>query len=102
MEDMKCRTIKVSCEGCEKKLNESIGKIKGVKKVSSDKNGVRVEYDLMQVKLETIEKAIVDLGYGLKSNILEKMKRGLIHDAEDNEFENMTRPAAPCCSNPKL
>ncbi len=103
-EIIKKRTIKVegmTCEGCEKKINDTISNLKGVKQVKADKAGeVHLQYNLLKIKLEDIEKQITKLGYNLSNKLVDKMKRGWIHNTEQNEYDTMTAPAAPCCSNP--
>lgn len=104
-EIVKNRRIKVegmTCEGCEKRINEALSKRAGVREVRADKGGtVFVEYDLKAVSLKSIEEQILTLGYRLPDGVFAKVKRSLIHDAEQNELERTKTPAAPCCSNPE-
>lgn len=104
-EIIKKRKINVegmTCEGCEKKIDEALSKINGIKQVKADKAGkVYLEYDLMKIKLKGIEEQIIKLGYKLPNKFLDRTKRGFIHDTEQNEYDNMNAPDTPCCSNPK-
>lgn len=91
----------MTCKGCEKRINEAVAKLNGIIEIRANKAGkVYVKYDLMKVRLEKIEQEIVKLGYKLPDKFLQKMKRGLIHDSEATEYENMNLPDAQCCSNP--
>lgn len=103
-EVIKKRTIKVegmTCEGCEKRINDALSKLQGVIEAKADKSGkVYVTYDLMKIKLINIEGEITKLGYSFPDKLLPKMKHSYIHDSEATEFENMNLPDAPCCSNP--
>ncbi|MDP6156542.1 MAG: heavy-metal-associated domain-containing protein [Candidatus Thermoplasmatota archaeon] len=103
-EIIKKRTLKVvgmTCEGCVSRINETLSKIDGVKKVRIKKMGcVYVEYDLMKVSIKGIEPRLFEMGYGISKNIWQKIKTGWIHYSEDTEYENMNLPAPPCCSKP--
>jgi len=61
-------TLKVegmSCMHCVKAVQKSVGTLPGVSRVDVDleKKKVRVEFDEVKVKLDTIKEAIKDAGY---------------------------------------
>lgn len=65
------------------------------------KGFVRVKYDLMKIKFETIEKSIKEIGSGLSQKIKEKFKRGMAKFTEQNELDNLAAPSSSCCTDPK-
>ncbi|MCP5158418.1 MAG: hypothetical protein H6974_14710 [Gammaproteobacteria bacterium] len=50
---------------------------------------VEVTYDLRQVTLACIERALSELGYHLDNSLLCKLKRALFHYTEDTQRENL-------------
>ncbi|KUP08275.1 copper chaperone CopZ [Bacillus coahuilensis] len=58
----------MSCGHCVKAVEDSVGKLSGVKevKVSLEEKKVEVEYDAGQVRLETIKETIDDQGYDVQ------------------------------------
>lgn len=63
---------------------------------------VHVEYDLMRLNIKMIENEIINLGYGISTNLWQRVKRGWIHYSEETESQNMNLPAPPCCSKPPI
>lgn len=66
--DNKTLTIKVSglhCYGCNKKVEASLSKVKGIHNVSADfiKNEVKMDFDENTVNLEKIRNTITKAGY---------------------------------------
>ncbi len=85
------------------KLHHSLLKMEGVKKVEVDDSGqVFIEYDLLRTRLEMIEESIESIGFKLQSGGFTNIKRALIYYTEQNEYDNLTAPNRPCCSDPKL
>jgi periplasmic mercuric ion binding protein len=70
-----CATIKTSaeCEFCKRNIEESLGKVKGIRKVRVDfvKHEVYVTYNSKKISLEKIRTELNDMGYdadGQKAN----------------------------------
>ena len=55
----------VTCPSCIKKIESAVSKIDGVEtvKVLFNSSKVKVDFDSASLSIETIEKAIQDLGY---------------------------------------
>ena len=75
-----------------KRLDEiviALRQLMGVDFVEIENDEVFVIYDLLQVSLEDIEKAIL-MSYGpIKDTITEKIRRGIIHYNEECELGNL-------------
>ena len=103
-EIIKKRDIEVSgmtCEGCEKNINETLSSLDGVIEVKADKKGtVHVEYDLMKINLESIESKLSELNYKPVSGFFGKIKHGFIVFTEENEYDNMHAEPHSCCTLP--
>ena len=62
----------VTCPSCIKKIEAAVSKIEGVEtvKVLFNSSKVKVDFDSASLSIETIEKAIQDLGYSvIKSKV---------------------------------
>jgi hypothetical protein len=70
-------------------------------KIDKSKGTLNLEYNLLQIKFETIENSIKDLGFQLSGKIREKLKRGMAKFTEQNELDNLAAPSLPCCSDPE-
>jgi len=64
----------------------------GVKEVMIEGDKVHISYDLLQVTESQIEKVLVDVGVQLGDDWLERLRRGWVHDCEDNELDNLAAP----------
>lgn len=62
-----CATIKTTaeCEFCKQNIEETLGKVKGIRKVKVDfkKHEVYVNYNSKKITLDQIRKELNDLGY---------------------------------------
>lgn len=87
----------------QNKIKEHLIKKVGILSVDADaqKGLVRVKYDLRQINFETIEKSIIELGFGLSQKLSEKFKRGMAKFTEQNELDNLNAPVSSCCEDPK-
>jgi len=84
-------------------LRYALLRMGGVRKVEVNGKGqILVEYDLVKTKLEKIEGVIETMGFTLQSGWFSKLKSSIIRYSEQNEYDNLTAPSRPCCSNPKL
>jgi YHS domain-containing protein len=81
-----CETI-----GDELKANlkTSLQSLMGVEAVNFENQEMYVTYDLLQVSLEDIEKAIEQAAARLRQGVTEQVKRGLIHYSEECELDNL-------------
>lgn len=103
-EIIKKRTIHVSgmtCEGCERTIDNALSEIDGIKAVKADKTGrVYVEYNLRRINLEAIERVIADLNYEITKGFFNRLKREWIHFIEQNERDNLSTVSYSCCVDP--
>ncbi len=68
--------------------------------VDLEKGKVLVEYDLRHVRLEDLEKLIVDAGYRPGGGLASRMGRGILRFTEATELDNLRAAPSPCCSDP--
>lgn len=84
--------IRVSVEFTDEtknRLEATLKMLMGVETVGFDSDTVYVTYDLLQVSLADIEKAIVASACQLDSGFSENIKRGYIHYTEECELDNL-------------
>ncbi len=82
------------------KIEGKLRTFKGINKVIVNLNTkkISIEYNLLKVNLKFIESEIQKLGFKLSEKWLERIKRDMLHDTEQNEIDNFhTKPI--CCSN---
>lgn len=75
-------------------LTSCLTKLMGVKDVVVNGDKVHIVYDLLQVTEKQIEKTLFEVGMTLGDDWLERIRRGWIHDSEDNELDNLAAPVA--------
>lgn len=64
MEELVIKVKGMHCEGCEKRIKNALGDIKGVKKVEADyKKGIVTVEAKSKIDDKTIEGTINDLGF---------------------------------------
>lgn len=91
----------MTCEGCERNINEALTALDGVEEVKADKSGtVHVEYNLTKINLDCIENKIRELNFHPGKSFFDKMKRGFINFTEQNERDNMNAEIHSCCEVP--
>lgn len=80
-------------------LEGIIKELKGVKsvKIDKEKGDAFVEYDLNRCMEADIEEAMVNAGAILDDGFMQKLKRGYIHYAEENDRENLRYQPRSCC-----
>jgi copper chaperone CopZ len=103
-EIIKRRTLRLSENSSERggtNIGDQLSAMDGVKSVSLDRGVVSLEYDLRKVQLSDIEDAITRAGHSLVNTLSARLKRAVVRTLEKNEFDNMTQPPSPCCSNPR-
>ena len=83
-------------------LADELKMIRGINQVRLDfkENNVSVEYDLLKVSEEDIEKKMAEMGFVLNSGLWQRFKRGWIHYAEENERDNLRAKPHSCCEDP--
>lgn len=80
-------------------LREKMGMISV--EVDKQKGYINVEYNLMQINFETIEKCLREMEIALSKKITEKFKRAMAKFTEQNELDNLKVAPSSCCSDPK-
>ena len=70
-------------------LEASLQMLMGVEAIVFEDEDLYVTYDLIQVSLEDIEKAIEKAAVGFRKGVLDQVKRGLIHYSEECELDNL-------------
>lgn len=90
---------------------ETMGK--RVKDVLCEKNGIldvrfdeqrkviSVEYDLLKVTFEEVEKWLADLEIFFSKGLFDRWKRGWAKFTEQNELDNLSAKPTSCCDDPK-
>jgi hypothetical protein len=86
-----------------KRERNALSKREGILKVRLDdqEKVISVEYDLMKVSFEEIEKWISDSGISLPNNLFDRWKRGWTRFTEQNELDNLSAKPTSCCDDPK-
>ena len=65
--------------------------------IDTEKEELVVSYDLLECKIEDIEKWMTETGFVLDDNFMQRLKRGWTHFKEENEQANLKTESAPCC-----
>ena len=89
LKQRRIRFNEVIGDDVKKVLEESLLALMGIRVLTFDQQDLFVTYDLLEVSLESIEKAIEDSATRLRGTVLENIKRGLIHYSEECELENL-------------
>ncbi len=91
--------FKKAPSGRNEEIEELIGKVRGVSKVSVDmeKKEISVEYDLLMCCEEAVEHWMEKNGFVLDDSFLERFKRGWIHYTEENERDALQSEGHSCC-----
>ena len=82
-------------------LSRELKKLMGLKSVNVKGPTIEVTYDLIQISLADIEAVIEDAYGGLKSGIVESLRRGLIHNSEECELDSQEHLAPKDPWNPR-
>lgn len=85
------------------RIEERLMKMAGMISVDADiqKNVLKLEYDLRQIKFEAIEKSIRESGLKLSQKFFHRFKRGMAKFTEQNELDSLDSPVSSCCDDPK-
>lgn len=76
----------LSVEG-EALVGELLGRLMGVLTVEVHGDSIEIIYNLLQVSLEELERALVETGVRLGGEWVECLRRALIHGSEDVEID---------------
>ena len=102
---IKKRTLKLDglmSQDQANELLETLSKVAGIREVKMEKHSnLLLKYDLMTVKLETIEKLLTQLDCTFADGYLQRFQRGWIYYMEENEYNNMKIVPHSCCEDPK-
>jgi copper chaperone CopZ len=75
-------TVYGNCSSCKKAIEKTAKSVKGVKTASWDKKKkiLSIQYDLSETSLNTIEKAIIDIGYDTENMRAEESVYNELHE----------------------
>jgi copper chaperone CopZ len=75
-------TVYGNCTSCKKAIEKATKSVKGVKSASWDKMKkiLAIQYDLSETSLNTIEKAIIDIGYDTENMRAEESVYNELHE----------------------
>jgi copper chaperone CopZ len=75
-------TVYGNCSSCKKAIEKAAKSVKGVKSASWDKMKkiLTIQYDLSETSLNTIEKAIIDIGYDTENMRAEESVYNELHE----------------------
>lgn len=75
-------------------VRELLCGLMGVYEAAASGDTIEVTYDLLQVSLEELEKALTEAGVRLGGHWAESLRRALLHESEEVEIEarEVTRP----------
>lgn len=73
----------------KERLQTEVGILMGILDLAFDGANILVTYDLLQISLEDIEKAIVQSACQLNDAITDRIRRSVIHYSEACELENL-------------
>jgi len=101
------RKIKIVFENNEmvvgKRVKNALCERDGIVEVQIDRQRkvISVEYDLMKVTFEEIEKWLVDSEIFISNGLFDRWKRGWTRFTEQNELDNLSAKPTSCCDDPK-
>lgn len=74
------------------KLIKDLTSLMGITQARINQNRLEIEYDLVQVSLEDIEKFIMAAGVNIEQSWLDKVHDALIHFSEEGQLDNLGHP----------
>jgi len=72
----------------------------GVTEVHFQGTRLQITYDLLQVTQAGIEQLLIKLETALDNSWWQRLRRGWVHNAEQNELSNLVRGTGACCNQP--
>ena len=100
---LKTRKLRLArlCDAGEERLIEIyLLEMMGVATVYIQDDSLQVSYDLLQVTQARIEQRLNELEAYLDDNWWQRLRRGWIQNAEENELNNLARGSGACCNRP--
>jgi hypothetical protein len=82
------------------KLNTYLHTLTGVKEAHAQGSRLAIRYDLLQLTLPQIERALTKSGFPLDGGWWPKLRRSWICNTEANELDNLAAPTGACCNRP--
>lgn len=79
-----------------------VSHLMGVWDATVEGDDIRISYDLLQVTEKQIEEALADAGVQLGSGWSERLRRGWVYYAEENQLDSMEVTPLPCCNQPPV
>jgi len=75
-------TVYGNCSSCKKAIEKAVKSVDGVKTASWDKKKkiLNIQFDLSETSLNTIEKAIIDIGYDTENMRAEESVYNELHE----------------------
>lgn len=90
-----------TCTADEVRMMETeLLEMMGVREAEVDGPWLRLEYDLWQISQAAIEKKLSASSPGLDGGMWQRLRRGLVHNAEENELANLAQRPGACCNRP--
>lgn len=81
-------------------LSDQLHTVVGVKEVHAQGARLAIRYDLLQLTLPQIERAMEQKGFPLDNGWWHKWRRAWLRNTEANELDNLAMPAGACCNRP--
>lgn len=97
---IKCRRLRLAAPPVPAVVETTLRELMGVTALRFDGATLTLRYDLLQVTLAQIERALAAAGVALDDGLWQRLSRGWIHHTEENELNNLAAPSAACCNRP--
>ena len=100
------RKIKIVSDNLEmmgKRVKDAVCEKNGIIEVRFDEQRkvISVEYDLLKVTFEEIEKWLEDSEISFSNGLFDRWRRGWAKFTEQNELDNLLAKPSSCCDDPK-
>jgi len=79
-------------------ITAHLQQLMGMQHIAINDNKLQLEYDLLQVTEVQIEQSLNEIGVQLGEGWVERLRRAWVHERENNELDNLSAPARPCCN----
>lgn len=83
-----------------KEIETHLLALMGVTGVTIQDDRLQISYDLMQVTQLRIEQALKELAVTLDNGWWQRLRRGGVRNAEENELSNLASGPRACCNQP--
>lgn len=98
---LKTRKLRLAkqCDADEVKVLETyLLEMMGVTDAHIQGDYLQISYDMLQVTLVRIEQLLNKIEAGLDNSWWQRLRRGWVHNAEENELGNLARGTGACCN----